>query len=257
MTTRRFLIALVAVGMLMTPGAYGADSDTDKPAKPAFDDISEGDTPIDPRATLTLSVMDDAGAMAPLVVNPAGTALMRADAGSGPTTLGIVEGSRVAIPRAADGSCPEVEVGLSDNMSTPMAVFDDPTRPFRFKAAVLRSDIQHAIDGATCEVVITRARGYVKYRVKVVKRHPSGQLRQALPELFADPIDPNIELPTPTPGLNARDAAAPPTGAPASHPAWRATIMGTIEPVPADPEPRSHRGSRRFNTATTPTMASG
>jgi hypothetical protein len=247
MTTRRFLVALVAVGMLMTPGAYGADPDTDK-AIEKFEDLAEGDTPIDPGTTLTISEIDaTTGATVPLVLNAQGGALERAGGEPAiPTTLGVVEGSRVAIPRAADGSCPDVEVSLTDNIDVPMAIFDpadsDPTvRPRRLFAADVRSDIEHAIDAATCEVVITRARGYVKYRKKPVHAHLNGKKRRELPGL-AD-IDPNVPLPTPTPDPGRAAVAERPPGAPEAHPAFRATTTGAIEPVPVAPEPRSSRAA--------------
>ncbi|MEB2286022.1 MAG: hypothetical protein OZ922_15245 [Myxococcales bacterium] len=231
---------------LIATVAHAADDDTDKPI-PYKDDTPQGVASVDPGGLLTLEVVDDdsGGATIPLVINEQGNALMRGPAGATPTTVGIVEGSRIPIPRAPDGSCPNVSVTLSDTLEAQMTIFNDPDHQRKFLAATVRTELDHGVNSAACEVVITRARGYVTYRKRVVKKHLSGKAGRDLAADFAEPVYPDVPLPTPTPA-DGRAASAPPANAPTKHPAFRATPSGTIEPMPLPDEPRSsHHLQRR------------
>jgi hypothetical protein len=212
---------LIAVSLLAVAAGARAEGFDDRPLKDAVD--------ADPTPIIAIEAVEPDGSTTPLVVNSTGTALTRG-VGS-PTSLSVVEGSRIAIPRAADGSCPDVDVTLTATFAnTPLMVFEDPAalQPRRYKAGTTEADLQHVVDPVACEVVVTRVAGRVAYRPKLLK-HLAGKTRRDFEAALANPE------PTPTPDPSR-------AGAPSSmpeHPAFRATTAGTIEPAVG--EPRSMR----------------
>jgi hypothetical protein len=82
--------------------------------------------------------------------------------------------------------------------------------------------MMHEVDPVTCEIVVTRAAGFVHYHTMRIRRHPPGRIRRDLP--FTLPVDPTKPGPT------------PPPPAPAYFPAYRIDPQSGImrESLPGD-----------------------
>lgn len=120
---------------------------------------------VDPRATLTIRYPGDPK-----------QSLMETGPNFRPS-ISVIEGERVPISRAPDGSCPRVKVDLDLYPDSPDALFEDDGRHVWFPQS--SSQTSEHVDTERCEVVITRARSQIRWE-RIPIRRPDARVRKHL-----------------------------------------------------------------------------
>lgn len=101
------------------------------------------------------------------------------------TVTGIVPGQRIALPRAADGSCrTDVIVGV-DDLSSDKVEFDPDG--LHWSQHDIQTAVSTAIDAGTCELVVSKVNAHDRVRKKALKAASPRLLDKIRGDLPAQP----------------------------------------------------------------------